>query len=60
MCQEETRHLKNRKTPGPDGVQNEMLKHRPERSAPGHSQAVHLDLDDGNYAQGMEGVSNSA
>ncbi len=55
------RHLKNGKAPGPDGIPNELLKHLPEgvHQAIHIFQVVHLDVDDRNHAQGMEGISNS-
>jgi hypothetical protein len=59
IFQEKMRHLKNGKATGPDGIPNELLKHS-RRGAPGNSQAVHLDVDDGNNAQGVEGGSNCA
>ena len=60
IFQEKMRHLKNGKATGPDGIPNELLKHS-RRGAPGNSQAVHLDVDDWDNAQGMKyRVSNSA
>ena len=50
----------NEKAPDPTGIPTRIDQAFARRAAPGHSQAVYLDVDDRNKAQGMEGVSNSA
>ncbi len=46
------------KAPSPDGILNEMPKHPPEGLH--HVNHNYLDVNGGNNAQGMAGISNSA
>lgn len=47
ICQQKMRHVKNEKAPDPTGIPTQIDQAFARRAAPGHSQAVYLDVDDG-------------
>ena len=58
LFQEIVRHLSNNRAPGPDEVNNELLKAPATKHAPSHPQAACAHVADWHHARQLEGVQH--